>query len=243
MSELCKSGTAPSFRLSIIWFITALSIIFLTIIFASDSRGDEVADSLVKNESLEATKLCWLQERLREGCFYKSSVDGILGPDTLKAIEKYKSQFGLSSIESATGIVFEHIMSNQSIPDKPISTILPKNGQIFQYPIGNAIAPLEIYTSDAGLHYFVKLTPPNSTQAVLTIFIRSGQHISTNVPLGRYEIKYAVGATWYNKQCLFGRDTSFFAADRKFDFKKNGNRISGYRVELILQVHGNLPTK
>ena len=243
MAELCKSSSVSSSRLSILTPLIALSLIFFTIISASSSRSDEISNDLVKVESLDATKLCELQECLRKGGFYQGSVDGISGPATLKAIEKYRSQYSLSSIEISTDTLFEHILSNQSIPDKPISTITPKNGLIFQHPKGNAIAPLEIYTTDAGLHYFVKLSPPNSTKTILTMFIRSGQHIATNVPLGRYVIKYAVGATWYSKQCLFGRDTSFYKADRILEFKKDGNRVSGYRVELILQVDGNLPTK
>jgi len=213
-------------------------------------KGVEVndTDAVLKNnrikfESLGATKVCWLQERLRKGGFYQGCVDGISGPATSKAITKYRSQYSLLSVETSVDTLFDHILSNQSIPDKPISTITPKNGLIFQQPKENAIAPLEIYTADAGLHYFVKITPPNSTRTILTIFIRSGQHIATEMPLGRYALKYAVGATWYSEKCLFGRDTSFYAADRLFDFKRKGNQVSGYRVELILQIDGNLATK
>jgi peptidoglycan hydrolase-like protein with peptidoglycan-binding domain len=213
-------------------------------------KGVEVKDAnavlkndRIKIEALGATKICWLQERLAKGGFYQGCVDGISGPATSKAIETYRKQYSLLSVETSADTLFEHILYNQSIPDKPINIITPKNGLIFQQPKDNAIAPLEIYTADADLHYFVKITRPNSTRAILTIFIRSGQHIATNMPLGQYALKYAVGATWYSERCLFGRDTNFYEADRLFDFKRKGNQVSGYRVELILQIDGNLPTR
>ena len=67
--------------------------------------------------------------------------------------------------------------------------------------------------------------------------------MTTKVPLGSYGIKYAAGQNWKGDQQLFGEETQFFEAEKRFDFVKEGNQIQGFRIELILQAGGNLSTR
>lgn len=120
---------------------------------------------------------------------------------------------------------------------------LPKNGAATRYFTEEAIAPLKIVTKESGQHYFVKIVDWYSGELVSTIFIRSGQSVNVDLPLGSYKIKYATGKQWYGKTYLFGPETTFSEADKKLDFEVHGSQVSGYTIELFLQRHGNLKTK
>lgn len=126
--------------------------------------------------------------------------------------------------------------------DAPSPVYRPTTGVI--YSNGNeCVAPLRISTRNSDIDYYVKLVEPGSLFPDLTLYIRGGDHIETNVPLGKFELKYAVGKTWYGEQYLFGKQTQYSKTEKIFDFKIVGNQISGYTVELYLQSHGNLRTK
>ena len=69
----------------------------------------------------------------------------------------------------------------------------------------------------------------------MTLFLRGGTPFQTQVPLGNYELRYAAGDTWYGETHLFGKNTKYAKASDTFNFTFDGNRYSGYTVELILQ--------
>ena len=75
---------------------------------------------------------------------------------------------------------------------------------------------------------------------VLTVFVRGGQSVNVKVPLGQMKMRYAVGSEWYGERYLFGPETSYAEADSEFEFKVEGDQITGYTVELFLQRNGNL---
>lgn len=107
----------------------------------------------------------------------------------------------------------------------------------------SGVAPLEIRTSaSGGYHYLVKLVNRATNNVAGSYFIRSGESISVEVPVGSYEIRYASGKNWYGPTYLFGPDTLYSKADSIFDFTFNGYQYSGYSVELIMQPNGNLST-
>jgi hypothetical protein len=121
---------------------------------------------------------------------------------------------------------------------------LPYNGKIIRYRSNRrAIAPFEIKTRSGSGHYFVKLVKSGTKRDILTVFVHGGQSVEVKVPLGSYELKYAVGKTWYGPELLFGPDTKCSKADKILDFKKEGNQVLGHSVELYLQLDGNLQTK
>ena len=135
-------------------------------------------------------------------------------------------------------------MLNSSHPPSKLSALsLPENGEVIRYHTSKAIAPFEIKTQLGKRHYFVKLVEYGQKKTILTVFIRDGQSVKIDVPLGTYEVKYAVGQTWYGPENLFGPDTKYSKADEKFEFKKIGNQVKGYTIELYLQVDGNLETE
>lgn len=114
---------------------------------------------------------------------------------------------------------------------------LPDTGIVFS-SFSNGNSPLSIKTG-FGSNYYIKLVSVSSGQVAGEYFIRGGQTLELEVPSGSYEIRYASGENWYGKDHLFGPNTSYNKADQIFNFF-NG---SGYSIELIRQVNGNLGTR
>lgn len=134
----------------------------------------------------------------------------------------------LSSIEP----LVKKLVENRADP-------LPTTGILTRGFFGAGTAPLGIKTR-TGSNYFVKLVDWTSKREMLTVFIRGGEPFETKVPIGSYEIKYAVGESWYGLILDFGEGASYSRCVQRFDFTDTAYGYTGYTIELILQVHGNL---
>ncbi len=104
-----------------------------------------------------------------------------------------------------------------------------------------AIAKFQIKTT-AGSDYFIKIVNQSTDEEELVVYINGGKSFLTEIPLGNYSMRYATGTTWYGENLLFGPQTTFAKANKNFIFKREGNQILGYTIELIPQVGGNLRT-
>ena len=118
---------------------------------------------------------------------------------------------------------------------------MPRNGALQLYTSDKRMAPFEIRTSH-GANYLVKLVSAYTQDTVMTIFVKGGTTISTKVPLGTYEVKYATGTEWYGYKHLFGPDTGYSKAESIFTFENTGYQISGYTITLYRVSNGNLRT-
>lgn len=163
------------------------------------------------------------------GCDTSSESDPINLTDTTEITTQQVEQ------EKPT-VEVEPVKAMPTVP-RPSSGLYAENlnGQ-------QAIAPLEIRT-DSGSDYYVKVVNAASDDDTLVIYIRGGEMVEVEVPLGSYEIRYASGNNWYGDTELFGPDTSFNKADELFDFVDNGYQVSGYTITLYQVVDGNLETK
>ncbi len=123
---------------------------------------------------------------------------------------------------------------------KPVT--LPRNGTL-KKNYHKGLAPLTITTRNDGRHYYLKLLNASNGSETLTAFMKSGSTIAEHVPIGKYELKYAVGDDWYGTRWLFGPETVFKKMDRVFEFKIQNNEIAGYRLELFLQVTSPADTR
>lgn len=129
---------------------------------------------------------------------------------------------------------------SKPVPSYP-EVAMPYNGAIQMHTNGERVAPFKIQTS-AGANYLVKLVSAYSQQPVMTVFVRGGNTVSTEVPLGTYEVKYASGDKWYGYKYLFGPDTGYSKAESLFTFENTGYQISGYTITLYRVSNGNLRT-
>jgi hypothetical protein len=119
---------------------------------------------------------------------------------------------------------------------------MPYSGALRRFAPGEAIAPFEIQTS-AGANYLVKLEDAYDGTDVMDIFVRGGDTIEVEVPLGTYVVKYASGTTWYGYDYRFGPETSYNKAETTFDFRNDGYQITGYTVTLYQVRDGNMQTR
>lgn len=104
------------------------------------------------------------------------------------------------------------------------------------------VSPLQIKTEAGDEHYLVKIEDALSHEHVVSYFIRSGDQLNINLPLGTYLIKYAYGKEWYGMENLFGEETKYAQAEHTFNFTFDGYQYNGYTIELIKQINGNLQT-
>ena len=104
------------------------------------------------------------------------------------------------------------------------------------------MAPLEIITQSGILYYF-KLVDADSGRAVMRFFLHGGQPFTTEVPLGRYYLKYASGSDWYGEQAHFGPATVYSMPSVALKFSQNGDGYAGHKLTLYRVRGGNLETR
>jgi len=143
---------------------------------------------------------------------------------------------------SSSGVQGEGVRSDTkepsfSVPSQP----LPSNGKMWAHTSAPRIAPLRVSVS-FGSHYYIKVVRFDTTIPVVSFIVRSGQRAEVEVPTGSYELKYATGETWYGPEYLFGPDTKYYEAEDIMYFRRSGQQVEGYYVELIAQEGGNLRT-
>ena len=102
------------------------------------------------------------------------------------------------------------------------------------------MAPLKIVTATGGFNYYAKLVGVETGKPALILFVRAGDTVETELPIGSYYLKFAAGERWYGEDFLFGPDTSYSKADEPLLFRIEGHRVFGHVIELIKQVNGNL---
>lgn len=193
-------------------------------------------------------QICSLQEYLLRLGFDPGPVDGVMGKNTRDAMDSYLIESTVNSSESD----FKGLLSSlddkfryMKVPKLEKSTLglsRPNNGQIIDRPKKRAIAPLKITTS-AKRDFYVKLQDHDTREDVTSVYIRAHSSSSLNVPLGNLVVKYATGTEWFSRACLFGVATSIHQAEKVLTFSVEGDQVSGYSIELILQNGGNFATQ
>ncbi len=217
--------------------------------FDVDKSLDEAVNLDQNAKSKNTDQLCEIQEYMYIFGTYKDVIDGLSGKKTNSAIKESQKILNLPITGDVTTSLInrlrKHTRNNKN--NDPTASLSnpnnPANGTILQSTSKKRIAPLEIHTTKNTGDYVIKLENKLTGQEELLVFMRGGIPLKVDVPLGKYLLKYANGATWYSKRCLFGINTNYNKADEIFNFTFSGQRVSGYTVELILQRHGNLRTK
>lgn len=125
---------------------------------------------------------------------------------------------------------------------EPVQTT-PTTGVLDYYGLDERLAPFGIYTDQSTGNFFIKIVEPGMQEPLLTAFIQAGDHLEFDVPLGDYELRYAVGQEWYGEEHLFGPNTYYYRADEIFNFTEDDDGYSGWTVELYEQIDGNMSTE
>lgn len=165
--------------------------------------------------------------------------EGQEGPsDSHSTSQKQKDQSAQVPVKKRAVTKPDNVKSALRQPPLP----LPESKKTRLHTSKQAIAPFRIETSE-GVHYFIKLENSSSGQDVMDIFVRGGDNVEIEVPLGRFIVKYATGSHWYGYKYYFGPETNYSKADKVFHFKQEGNYVSGYTLVLYPVIDGNLRTE
>ncbi len=105
-----------------------------------------------------------------------------------------------------------------------------------------AVAPFVIKTQ-AGANYFFKLVQVQTGAEHIAGFVVGGQSFSTQVPIGQYELRYAVGEHWIDETDYFGPETAFAKTATPLKFARHGEGVTGVEVTLVRTRGGNLRTE
>lgn len=83
----------------------------------------------------------------------------------------------------------------------------------------------------------------------MAFYVKAGQKVTIEVPVGVYKLYYAVGDTFFNTSLLFGDKTNCYSADELLDFYVGKPDINGYysvkghEITLKLLYDGNFDTE
>lgn len=146
--------------------------------------------------------------------------------------------------QSAAGKVAPKVGEEPRLFSNCPGVAMPVSGEVKMYTDSARVAPLEIKTS-RGVNYLVKLVSisGSSERTVMTIFAKGGETISTAVPLGTYELRYAAGEKWCGYEHHYKHETNCcYKADKKLTFAATETQFSGYTVTLYRVPSGNLST-
>lgn len=134
--------------------------------------------------------------------------------------------------------------------------VMPSNGYIFKDPTYVKLCPLTVSVMGEN-GYYVRLKymyKPDSYNSRHTegnpsvliddyeFFVRPGQTVELEVPVGVYKLYYATGTEWYGRAKLFGEDTGYFTSNELLSFFTDYTTFYGHTLELWLQSGGNFDT-
>ena len=140
---------------------------------------------------------------------------------------------GISPNRSASN----NVVAKVSLPPYPAY-----NGEIIVYPDYECVCPLEI-TTEEGMNYYIRLhylgAPQSEVKRRLSysdlepyesdiaFYVKSGETVRVNVPVGIYKFYYATGRTFYGFKELFGDSTRYYTSDELLYFRVMDNTCEG----------------
>ena len=92
----------------------------------------------------------------------------------------------------------------------------------------------------------IKVESLSNDSQYTTFYVHANDIATVNVADGKYVVKYALGDTWYGKDCLFGANTAYSKADEVLEFETSysGNYVYYSQITITLYTvwDGNLST-
>ncbi len=109
------------------------------------------------------------------------------------------------------------------------------------------LASLTVYPG-GGSNYFLKIEEASTKVPAMSVFIRGGEVLSTQVPEGRFIVKAASGQYWCGQRDLFGSQTTTGCFRQTYPFSDECTAYSfdegdHWTFRLLAQKEGNMQTK
>lgn len=129
------------------------------------------------------------------------------------------------------------------IPTLPPEEPLPETGQILKTPTTQCIAPLEIKTQGSTNYYIYLKDLNNATENDISFFVRGGEAVEIDVPIGSYQIYYCSGTKWYGVKEKFGPNTVYTTSEELLEFTQDSQYVYGHTITLYKVEDGNFDTE
>ena len=146
------------------------------------------------------------------------------------------------NIETNVG---HHISMNELFGKEKLDAVEVTNGQDFKLATGDCPCRLTIKTKDGGNFYIYMEDQEEEND--FSFYVKGGETVTKNVPVGKYKIYYCSGDEWYGLEKKFGWQTFAQKSDKVLDFaciERNGFvQYGGHTIELYPVTNGNMPTK
>ncbi len=145
----------------------------------------------------------------------------------------------------------------------PTPTATPKpmsiyNGKMLITPEYEGVSPFTVI-ADSNTDYYIyleyKWAPSNTTEkrsikskatspyeSDIAFYLKAGQTVSINVPIGVYKMYYATGSTFFDTKLLFGTATRYYEADDLLNFYADNEYYRGHTITLKPVSNGNFDT-
>ena len=127
---------------------------------------------------------------------------------------------------------------------------------VIKSPSYECLCPLTISVPSDGNDYYVYLrylrdsnkskqsrkrvyNSPYEPEDDMSIYIKSGDSFSVDVPIGVYQFFFTCGKNWYGTTECFGSGSSYYKSNDRVEFYNDGEYLCGHTIELWLQTSGN----
>lgn len=173
---------------------------------------------------------------LTVGSLFSSAL--YLQNEQVRGTEKIRlQQQGIDSARAAAIVAQEKEELKRSELPLPVNGIFSMTGR--RGPQQTHAAPFKV-TNSPDANTLLKLIRLSDGVEVMSIFIRAGQTVEVEVPIGSYKAKIASGQTWYGESIRFGPDTGYATLDTVLDFYIEGAQVLGNELRLTQVEGGNL---
>ena len=92
---------------------------------------------------------------------------------------------------------------------------------------------------DQELHFAIRVRDWYSGSVVTTLYMRSNETLTTDLPMGAYRLTFAEGMGWQGHDRLFGPTTRITRGDQPVVIAVSNGRTIGVRVDLEDRSAGN----
>ena len=76
----------------------------------------------------------------------------------------------------------------------------------------------------------------------VAFYLKAGQQVKIDVPIGVYKLYYATGSDFYGTKLLFGDNTHYYASDDLLSFYSDSQYYNGHTITLKSTYNGNFDT-
>ena len=139
-----------------------------------------------------------------------------------------------------------------------LPALSPVNGELFITPDFEDLCPFTIIAGSSTNYYIYleyQYAPATSSttrkikssatipfESDVAFYLKGGQQVKINIPVGVYKLYYATGNKFYGTELLFGDNTRFYASDELLSFYTDSQYYNGHTITLKTIANGNFDT-